>query len=49
MRLPTISIAIAALMIPMASAEAMPPVRAGLLQCQGGQNVGYRTRIDDQP
>ena len=41
MRLPTISIAIAALVIPMASAEAMPPVRAGLLQCQGGQNVGY--------
>lgn len=41
MQLPTISIAIAALMIPMAGAEAMPPVRAGLLQCQGGQNVGY--------
>jgi Protein of unknown function (DUF992) len=41
MRLSTISIAIAALVIPIASAEAVPPVRAGLLQCQGGQNVGY--------
>jgi hypothetical protein len=41
MRLSTISIAIAALVIPIASAEAMPPVRAGLLQCRGGQNVGY--------
>jgi hypothetical protein len=27
--------------IPIASADALPPVRAGLLQCQGGQNVGY--------
>jgi hypothetical protein len=41
MRLSTISIAIAALVIPIAGADAMPPVRAGLLQCQGGQNVGY--------
>jgi hypothetical protein len=41
MRLSTFSIAIAALVIPIASADALPPVRAGLLQCQGGQNVGY--------
>src|SRR5919198_1465540 len=24
-----------------ASADAVPPVRAGVLQCQGGQNVGF--------
>jgi len=41
MRLSTLSIAIAALAIPFASANAMPPVRAGILQCEGGQNVGY--------
>ena len=41
MRLSTLSIAIAALMAPIASANAMPPVRAGVLQCQGGQNVGF--------
>ena len=41
MRLSTFSIAIAALLIPIASADAIPPMRAGLLQCQGGQNVGY--------
>jgi hypothetical protein len=41
MRLSTLSIAIAALAIPFASANAMPPVRAGVLQCEGGQNVGY--------
>jgi hypothetical protein len=29
------------LLEPIASAEAVPPVRAGLLQCQGGQNVGF--------
>ena len=40
MRLSTISIAIAALTAPIASANALPPVRAGVLQCQGGQNVG---------
>ena len=28
-------------MAPLASANALPPVRAGILQCQGGQNVGF--------
>ena len=37
----TFAIAIAALMAPIASANAAPPVRAGILQCQGGQNVGF--------
>src|SRR5438093_7383320 len=41
MRVSTITIAIAALLAPLASANALPPVRAGVLQCQGGQNVGY--------
>jgi len=40
-RLTTFGIAIAALMTPLASADALPPTRAGILQCQGGQNVGY--------
>jgi hypothetical protein len=41
MRLSTISIAIAALVVPIASANALPPVRAGVLECRGGQNVGF--------
>src|ERR1700716_2851075 len=41
MRVSTITIAMAALMAPIASANALPPVRAGILQCQGGQNVGF--------
>src|ERR1700693_5601235 len=41
MRLSTSAIAIAALAASFASASAMPPLRAGLLQCQGGQNVGF--------
>ena len=41
MRVSTITIAIVALLAPLASANALPPVRAGVLQCQGGQNVGY--------
>ena len=41
MRLSTLSLAIAALVVPLASAQALPPVRAGILQCQGGQNVGF--------
>jgi hypothetical protein len=41
MRLSTLSFAIAALLAPVASASALPPVRAGILQCQGGQNVGF--------
>ena len=40
-RFTTFGIAIAALVAPIASADAAPPVRAGVLQCQGGQNVGY--------
>jgi hypothetical protein len=41
MRLSTLSIAITALMASIASANALPAVRAGILQCQGGQNVGF--------
>jgi hypothetical protein len=40
-RLSTLGIAIAALVAPIAAANALPPVRAGVLQCQGGQNVGF--------
>ncbi len=29
------------LIAPIASANALPPVRAGILQCHGGQNVGF--------
>jgi hypothetical protein len=41
MRLSTLGIAIVALVAPIASANALPPVRAGILQCEGGQNVGF--------
>jgi Protein of unknown function (DUF992) len=41
MRLSTTSIAIASLVASFASANALQPVRAGILQCQGGQNVGF--------
>jgi hypothetical protein len=41
MRLSTLSLAIATLGASIASAHALPPVRAGILQCQGGQNVGF--------
>jgi hypothetical protein len=41
MRLSTLTIAIAALAASVATANAMPPERAGILQCQGGQNVGF--------
>jgi hypothetical protein len=41
MRFSTLCIAVAALVAPIASANALPPVRAGILQCQGGQNVGF--------
>jgi hypothetical protein len=42
MRISTITITIAiALGASTAGAHAAPPVRAGILQCQGGQNVGY--------
>ena len=40
-RLSTFGIAIAALTASIASAHALPPARAGILQCQGGQNVGF--------
>jgi hypothetical protein len=41
MRFSTLCMAIVALVAPIASANALPPVRAGILQCQGGQNVGF--------
>ena len=43
MRLSTLSIAFASLVASLASASALPqaPYRAGILQCQGGQNVGF--------
>src|ERR1700694_1998393 len=41
MRFATLCIAVVALVAPIASADALPPVRAGILQCQGGQNVGF--------
>src|SRR3954470_19318438 len=34
-------LAAAALVAPLAAANALPAVRAGILQCQGGQNVGF--------
>jgi Protein of unknown function (DUF992) len=37
----TLGIAAAALVASLGSANALPPVRAGVLQCQGGQNVGF--------
>jgi hypothetical protein len=39
--LSTLGIAVAALVASFASANALSPVRAGILQCQGGQNVGF--------
>ena len=41
MRFLTLTIATLALLAPVAGANAAPPVRAGILQCQGGQNVGF--------
>src|SRR4051812_21346460 len=41
MRLLTLTLASLALLAPIASANAAPTVRAGILQCQGGQNVGF--------
>ena len=41
MRFLTLTIATLALLAPIAGANAAPPVRAGILQCQGGQNVGF--------
>jgi len=41
MRFSMLSLAVVALLAPMASAEALPAARAGLLECQGGRNVGF--------
>ncbi|MDO9058059.1 MAG: DUF992 domain-containing protein [Bradyrhizobium sp.] len=41
MRVSTIALAVAALGASIASVHAAPQVRAGLLQCHGGQNVGF--------
>ena len=41
MRLSTLGVAIAALVASFASAHALPPVQAGILECRGGQNVGF--------
>ena len=41
MRFSTLTIAIASLVASFASANALPPVRAGVLECRGGQNVGF--------
>jgi hypothetical protein len=41
MRLLTCTIAAAALAVSLASAHATPAVQAGVLECRGGQNVGF--------
>lgn len=41
MRVTRLCLAVAALLAPMASADALPPVRTGLLECQGGRNIGF--------
>ena len=41
MRFSTLTLATVALVASFASANALPPVRAGILQCEGGQNVGF--------
>ena len=41
MRPSTLGIAVAALAASYASASAQTPVPAGILECQGGQNVGF--------
>jgi hypothetical protein len=41
MRFSTLGIALASLVASFASADAMPQVRAGILQCEGGQNIGF--------
>ena len=41
MKFSTLGIAIASLVASVASANALPPVRAGILECEGGQNVGF--------
>ena len=41
MRLSTLTLATLALLAPIATANAAPQVQAGVLQCQGGENVGF--------
>src|SRR4029077_8331643 len=41
MRLSTLTLAAAAIVGSIAGAHALPPVRAGVLECRGGQNVGF--------
>ena len=41
MRLSTLGIVLASLVASVASADALPQVRAGILQCEGGQNIGF--------
>ena len=41
MRLSILGIALASLVASVASADALPQVRAGILQCEGGQNIGF--------
>jgi hypothetical protein len=41
MRLSTLTLATLALLAPIATANATPQVQAGVLQCQGGENVGF--------
>ena len=41
MRLATLFIAAAALAGGIASANALPPTQAGVLECRGGQYVGF--------
>ena len=41
MKFSTLGIAVASLVASVAAANALPPVRAGILQCAGGQNVGF--------
>ena len=36
-----LGIAVASLVASVASANALPPVHAGILECEGGQNVGF--------
>src|SRR6202023_1289071 len=41
MKFSTLGIVVASLVASFASANALPPVRAGILECEGGQNVGF--------
>jgi hypothetical protein len=41
MKFSTLGIVAASLVVSAANAHALPPVRAGILQCEGGQNVGF--------